>query len=205
MKPIILLMCALLILSCSAEKAEFKNSEKAAEACEILISDFQKSLKSELVKAMTEGGPERAVSVCNTKASEISAGFSEWSGVELKRVSLKQRNAMFAPDEFETIALKAFVADSLGKQPVHQKLVYVSDSLTVFRYMKEIKTGELCLKCHGDPKAFSESLADTLENLYPGDPATGYKAGESRGAFSVILRFPAAEESVKKILGDKSH
>ena len=49
--------------------------------------------------------------------------------------------------------------------------------------MKAIPTGEVCLKCHGSNVAPDVKAA--IGELYPEDQATGFKAGELRGAFSV--------------------
>ncbi len=53
-------------------------------------------------------------------------------------------------------------------------------------YMRAIRINTpACLKCHGDPAAFSEALSDKLGKLYPDDKATGYTTGELRGALRV--------------------
>ncbi len=53
-----------------------------------------------------------------------------------------------------------------------------------YRYMKAIPTAEKpCLACHG--KALAPQVRARLDALYPEDRATGYEAGEIRGAFTL--------------------
>ncbi|MBK8909014.1 MAG: DUF3365 domain-containing protein [Rhodospirillales bacterium] len=51
----------------------------------------------------------------------------------------------------------------------------------VFRYMKAIPTAELCLACHGTE--IDPAVSTTLKKHYPLDQATGFQAGDIRGAF----------------------
>ena len=53
------------------------------------------------------------------------------------------------------------------------------------RYRKPIMTGPLCLTCHGEVATQPSALRDVLMREYPHDAATGYAAGELRGAFSL--------------------
>ncbi|GGD52605.1 hypothetical protein GCM10011357_05560 [Lacimicrobium alkaliphilum] len=53
-----------------------------------------------------------------------------------------------------------------------------------FRYMQAIPVDGVCLACHGADIA--SSTKQMLVKYYPHDQATGYKAGELRGAFSLI-------------------
>ena len=57
------------------------------------------------------------------------------------------------------------------------------DGKRVFRYMKAIPTGALCLNCHGTTLA--PEVAAKLHELYPADAATGFNAGDLRGAFTI--------------------
>ena len=66
----------------------------------------------------------------------------------------------------------------------------------VFRYMKAIPTGELCLTCHG--KEIAPDLAARLAKLYPEDRATGFSHGEIRGAFSITQPMPELSIEVER-------
>ena len=70
--------------------------------------------------------------------------------------------------------------------------IKMKDANTAVFY-KPIVTGEICLKCHGDPSTFPTALKEKLQTLYPDDLATGYKTGEIRGAFRV--EFPLQQQN----------
>jgi hypothetical protein len=57
--------------------------------------------------------------------------------------------------------------------------------------MKAIPTAPLCLTCHGT--AIEPRLQAELTALYPQDLATGYQAGELRGAFVALRKVDGAK------------
>jgi hypothetical protein len=166
-----------------AEIQSFKSNAVGA------IKGLAQNLKKELQAAMKAGGPVKAIEVCNTVAPSIANAQSQERGLTIRRTALKLRNPDNAPDDFERKVLEKFVADiAAGKDP--KKLAYTeavkTDDGTVLRFMKAIPTGELCLKCHGGNVAPEVKAA--ISKLYPEDQATGFKAGELRGAFSVTKK-----------------
>jgi len=166
-----------------AEIQSFKSNAIGA------IKGLAQNLKIELQAAMKAGGPVKAIEVCNTVAPSIANAQSQESGLTIRRTALKLRNPDNAPDDFERKVLEKFVADiAADKDP--KKLAYTeavkTDDGTVLRFMKAIPTGELCLKCHGGNVAPEVKAA--ISKLYPEDQATGFKAGELRGAFSVTKK-----------------
>ena len=48
-------------------------------------------------------------------------------------------------------------------------------------YVEPIKTGALCVTCHGEHVA--PPVQKVLAELYPDDRATGFKVGSFRGVF----------------------
>lgn len=195
----------LLVVSCTGSDQQTSkvtaDENLSAKVCEYIIGDFQKNLKAELMSAMADGGPVEAVNVCSQKAQEIADSFSQIPGVSIRRVSLKQRNKSFMPDDLETITLSGFEFNQSSDPQTFAKLFQI-DSLNMahFRYIKEIKAGAMCMKCHGNPDTFSEGLKAALAEKYPDDPATGYKAGDSRGAFSVTLTYPEVQKTVDSLI-----
>lgn len=159
---------------------------KLKEEAKAKIGELMKSLKKELQAAMKEGGPVKALDVCKTVAPQISASLSNEGGMSIGRTALKVRNPGNAPDDYERQVLEQFVADlEAGKDPkeVAHAEVVEADGGKVFRFMKAIPTGKLCLNCHGE--SLKEDVKAALEKLYPEDQATGFKEGELRGAFTV--------------------
>jgi hypothetical protein len=202
----IVFMTAVLVCGCVERKMEsadgFDKTEIVA-ACDQIISDFQASLKQELTAALADGGPAAAISVCNVKAPVLADSFSNMPGIDIRRVSLRQRNPQYTPDSFEVEALERFHLDNSPEPETYSRVVFDSGGVRVFRYMKEIKVGQLCLNCHGDPKNFSKPLKEALAENYPQDRAVGYEVGDSRGAFSVIVEYPRAKETVTAILSEQ--
>ncbi len=54
----------------------------------------------------------------------------------------------------------------------------------MFRMVKAIPTGEICLVCHGGAEVKPEVEA-RLAELYPDDRARGFGPGEMRGVFTL--------------------
>lgn len=202
----IIVMTAILVCGCVERKVESSDGfdkKEVIAACDQIINDFQTALKQELTSALTDGGPAAAISVCNVTAPMIADSFSNLSGIDIKRVSLRQRNPQYTPDSFEVEALERFHLDNSPEPESYSRIVFDSGGVKIFRYMKEIKVGQLCLNCHGNPKNFPESLKKALAQYYPNDRAVGYEVGESRGAFSVIVEFPRAKETITTILSEQ--
>jgi hypothetical protein len=53
------------------------------------------------------------------------------------------------------------------------------------RYLKPLVAGTMCLTCHGQKAAIPPGVQAVLAREYPDDRATGYSAGDVRGAVSV--------------------
>jgi hypothetical protein len=202
----ILLLALLIVAGCVERKVRDPNGfkkEKIVAACDQIIDDFQAALKKELMTAMADGGPAAAIGVCNVKASMIADSFSSMPGIDIARVSLKQRNRQYLPDSFEIAALERFAADTAPEPQSYTEMVFDSAEVKHLRYMKEITVGQLCLNCHGNPEQFSPVLREALAAHYPDDPAVGYTVGDSRGAFSMTVRYPEAGEAVDNILSEQ--
>ena len=58
------------------------------------------------------------------------------------------------------------------------------DGHQVFRLVKAIPTGALCLNCHGGDKV-QASVVEKLAEHYPGDQARGFAEGQMRGVFTL--------------------
>lgn len=167
-------------------------SEALLEAARAASTEFGATLKEQLMAGMKAGGPLTAIDVCHTAAGDIAAEVSRKHGVSLRRTALRVRNEANAPDAFERSALARFVraiADGADAATLEHSEVVSTESGKVFRYMKAIPTAaEPCLACHGT--SIQPDVQARLAALYPHDQATGFKAGELRGAFSVSVPMP---------------
>ncbi len=158
----------LLLTLCS-----FSSHANEQEAIKV-IKSLGQNLKKEL-KAAIKISPAHAVEVCNTKAMKITKD-AELKGITVGRVSLKNRN----PDNYPKDWMKAFI-DKYHQKKVKKPYVVLDIGKNKKGILMPIKTGGLCLKCHGshvDPKTSSK-----ISELYPKDKALGYKAGQIRGFF----------------------
>jgi len=150
-----------------------------------LIKQFGATLKPQLIQAMQQGGAQNAVDVCAIKAPQIARELSEQSGWNIRRVSLKNRNASAAADVWERKVLQEFELQLAGGKSA-QELEYEELVDGEYRFMKAQITTPLCLKCHGSNLA--QPLQDKIKMHYPNDLALGYDSGEIRGAFSLSFK-----------------
>ncbi len=162
--------------------------EKTLEAARQTVRLFSERLKGELGAAIKTDGAANAVSLCQTISPDISTVLTDESGFEVSRTSLKLRNPENTPGPWELEGLRMF-QDNVAAGADPAKLERYAEVLTaegdrLFRYMRAIPTGDMCLACHGtDIKA---DVRAELTRYYPEDKATGYKLGELRGAFSLV-------------------
>ena len=157
-----------------------QNSRAAAKA-------LGGELKGVLQASMKASGPVKSLSVCRETAPAIASKISASKGLEVGRTSLKYRNANNKPDAWEIAVLQQFEqrkanGEAAGKLEFSEMTEHNGNK--VFRYMKAIPTGEVCLKCHGS--SIAEPIKAELDKLYPGDRARDFSKGDIRGAFTVI-------------------
>lgn len=146
-----------------------------------IIMSFGTNLKTELKQAMVAGGPVKGLEACNLEAPKI-AEQARKSGWKVARTSLKWRNENNQPDQWEQKQLVEF--ERKLKAGVSPKILWaVHEGEKETRVMKAIVTQEVCLACHGE--TLMPAVSKKLTELYPKDNATGFKAGDIRGAFSL--------------------
>ncbi len=156
------------------------------DASRAAVKSFMTQLKGELQAGMKAGGPVNAISVCHTKAPEITSSVSKEKGWSIGRTSLKTRNPSNKPDSWELAVLKKFEErKAAGEDPKKMEFAEVveADGKKTFRYMKAIPTGAVCLACHGE--SIKPEVKARLKELYPDDQATGFREGDIRGAFTI--------------------
>lgn len=187
MKRLLLSLCLItLALDCSADQQPDANTQAEVANAKAAIKEFAGALQAQLKTAMQAGGPVAAIAVCNTQAMPITEKIAAEHGMQLSRVSLKNRNPANAPNDWQTAVLKDFEAQKSAGNDI-TSLVW-SETVNVdggkeFRFMKAIPTGGVCLACHGTN--ISPEVSKLLVDLYPNDQATGFSAGDIRGAFVV--------------------
>ncbi len=153
------------------------------------IKEFGPALKTELQNAMSTGGVVAAIEMCNLTAPDIAVATGERHELQIGRTSHRVRNPANAPDEWEAARLQEFLVaaeQGVALKTLDFGAVVETDEGAVFRYMKAIPTGGLCVVCHGQELA--PEVVDTLGKLYPEDQARGFEVGDLRGAFTVTRK-----------------
>lgn len=140
--------------------------------------------------AVQDQGPVAAISVCKEKAPQLLQEMRTQTGWDIRRVSLKTRNAgTGTPDAWEARQLAEFnirVANGAKAETLEVgEIVAGVDGQRSYRYMKALPVGEVCQTCHGPADTLSGDLKAALDRDYPHDRATGYSTGQVRGALSV--------------------
>ena len=150
-----------------------------------LIQQLGAQLKAELAK----GGPDAAVAVCKTLAPELAGRISREKGWRVSRVSLKTRNPLLGtPDAWEQRILEEFdrrAAAGEKAESLELGEIVEEPAGRYYRYMKAIAVQPLCLTCHGTSETIPGPVQEKLRTEYPHDRATGYSAGQVRGAVTV--------------------
>lgn len=167
-------------------------STAAVAADDALLGEARKvamMLPPKLLTALQEeikkSGPDGAIPVCKDMAPKMAGEISQQTGWKIKRVSLKTRNeARAIPDAWEKAALEDFDKRAAAGEPPAQ-LEKGEKIGNEFRYIKALPVQPLCLGCHGPADQISPAVKSVLGTHYPNDRATGYSAGQIRGAISV--------------------
>ncbi len=160
--------------------------EKAASE---VAMGFMKELGAAMTREMTKGGPIEAIKVCAELAPEIAGRLSREHGWRVTRVGTRVRNPLLGmPDAWEQKVLAEF-AERAEKGETFPSMtrseVVMEPDGQYYRFMKPIALQPQCALCHGPSEQIPEEIRTVLKKQYPFDAATGYKAGELRGAVSI--------------------
>jgi hypothetical protein len=148
--------------------------DRARAALQPLKSELQSELKAGMAS-----GPISAMEVCRSRAPEIAARLQSES-LQLGRTSHKLRNRENAPRPWVAPILAGYLANPEDARPVVVRLPEGRVG-----YVEPIVTQPLCVVCHGE--RIAEPLRKKIEELYPEDGATEFKAGDLRGVFWVEM------------------
>lgn len=138
------------------------------------IDTFASSLKKALKQGLKEG-PHQALSVCKDQAPAIAKKISDAS-IKVGRVSHKPRNSLNIAQQWMREPIERYLKGK-EKSPIYKVKLSNNEN----GYLKPIKTGVLCLTCHG--QNIEPSLLKKIKQLYPNDQAIGFKQGDIRGFF----------------------
>lgn len=182
----IVLLASIIVAGSDPASRAWAEDGDAVTRSRAVIKDLSETLRSELLSGMKAGGPVAALGVCKTVAGDLAAEASKRHGLQVGRTSLRVRNPANAPDEFERRVLEDFLTKAKAGADVAalEHFEIVEEGNRSFRFMKAIPmAAQPCTACHGS--SIEPEVMAAIKSLYPDDQATGFEAGELRGAFSV--------------------
>lgn len=184
---VVLLVLLVLLVSVANAGPGKKYQEQAIEVTQTMVQQ----LGAVMMQKMQTEGPVGAVDACSVDALKIAGELSRKTGWQVKRVGTKVRNPLIGmPDAWEQKVLSAFEkrrANGESLQTMAYGEMLKDAGGRYFRYMKAIEVKPQCLGCHGADDMISDDVSKVLEMRYPNDKATGYQAGELRGAVSIKM------------------
>ena len=163
------------------------DTEARVSSSRVAVMALAKNLKGYLKAALDSPiSVEEKLLACKSGAPEATSQVIEESGFDIGRTSLRVRSLDNAPDGWERAVLERFQVRKEAGEKIsdldHEEIIKLGER-RLFRYMKAIPVGEVCLMCHGT--ALNRDIVVALDKLYPEDMARGFVIGEIRGAFTV--------------------
>lgn len=153
---------------------------KAALAkADAAIGDLQRTLVARLTEAMTQGGPNAAVTVCRDEVQTLTATLGTQHGLAIGRTSHRVRNPSNEPRAWA----QEIVAASAGQKVAGAQTYAFHLGGRRIGVLKPIGTMPLCVTCHGPREQVQAAIGDVLTTAYPDDRAVGFAEGDLRGWF----------------------
>ncbi len=197
MKQTIYFTLLIILISCNSSKDQADNSEGsktdvdiseiALDYGDIISKESKKTLGSNLIKAVNEGGVAYAINFCNVHAYPLVDSLEKKFKAKIRRASHRSRNPKDIPTEYESKVLKEYQA-LLEDGKVGNPKVELLDAHTLIYTKPIILDNQVCLNCHGIPgdQILQENL-ELIKTLYPEDNAVGFQIGELRGIWSITF------------------
>ncbi len=189
----ICLFFALIILNSCGGRSEksAQNDAKTEKEYLQMGMEIASQTQSELLKvvsgAMASGGPVHAIEFCNLKALDLKDSLSRMYNCSIERIALKNRNPEGKPkSETERDQLNSYQQAYARGDSIGPELHVFEDRVEYYQpILIEVGT---CLVCHGDPQTqIAEATFAKINELYPGDKATGFALNDFRGAWKITF------------------
>ncbi|MCU0370759.1 MAG: DUF3365 domain-containing protein [Bacteroidales bacterium] len=189
-KNFLLVSLSLFLFSC--QDPVHKNSltpeqqaELIAKGKKITMLSF-KALSGEVIDAINEGGVQNAVGYCHVQASPLIDSLSKVHQAKISRVSDRYRNPQNKPGELDLEVIHAYQKQLAEGSELQPHLEVTADE--VIFYSPILILNPLCLNCHGEPgTTLEQANLDFIRSKYPDDRATGYKLGDLRGVWKIMM------------------
>jgi hypothetical protein len=184
-----ILLLVLVSAGCVQKRTEKNTDVKTdyyALGKEVVDASFS-TLSTQLQDALAEGGVKNAVEYCNFMANPLIDSLSREYNAEIRRTTLKARNVLNKPRDYENVMLRAFMENYEEDRLLKPIVENLMDGGHVYYSPIIIKSG-LCLSCHGEVGTnISEEDYKIIKKLYPTDQAVGYKLDDMRGVWSIVF------------------
>lgn len=154
-------------------------------------NELMRRLSTKLIAAMSEDGPEKAITVCSGHAMAIARQVGAEQGVRIGRTSHRLRNPNNAAPAW---------ALPLIEQRLSETHFASLDNGTVVALFP-IRLQAQCLACHGPNDQLADGVKERLAELYSDDRAVGFQDGDLRGWFWVEVDTPVLENAASATIG----
>jgi hypothetical protein len=178
-------------VSHSQQTLQDSQFEQALHEARQVSTELAEKVRGLLLREIERGGFVNAVRVCSELAEEITQQFNKGTGHYARRVSLRYRNPKNIPDDYERRKLEEFDFLNREKRLGNEYFEVVKEKDQEYlRYMRPLVAIPLCLACHGPKENIPSDIKAILAEKFPDDRATGFWAGDVRGAISVKIALP---------------
>jgi len=170
----------LLVTGCALEQAQTPDPAFVEVAAQ-LAETYQANLQTELSTAMKQVGAVGAIDVCQSAAPAIAGDLSAQGDLSVSRIARRNRN----PDNAVPVDLDSLY-QQLEREPLHDGNSRVVTATIGEReiFMRALPMKDQpCSQCHGT--SIAPEVKAAIAASYPNDRATGFAAGDLRGAMVV--------------------
>jgi len=186
-KLILLSVALISLLSCKEDKKpSVKTVEKPSKNYTAIGKEYaiatKKILGKNLKQAIAKDGTIGALAFCNEKANPLTHQMEVKYNATIKRVSDKNRNPNNKANATELKHIETFKTQLKNGEKIKP---IIEKSNGEVHFYAPIKTGGLCLQCHGSP---TTEVQSKIKELYPEDLATGYDVNQVRGIWSITFK-----------------
>lgn len=157
---------------------------KGEEVAKAALAVTQQTFQKELMKAIQSEGVPGAITYCNTNAMDIVRKLEDSLNISIKRVTDKPRNPA---DSLTGIEKEIWEAYAYAPANAASQIQELNPTELIFTKPILISSG-VCLNCHGKiGEELTEKNHQLISGLYPSDSATGYKLGDLRGMWRLVI------------------
>jgi anaerobic ribonucleoside-triphosphate reductase len=188
-------LAMVVLLTTGLAQAQEYSVKQVEEIGGTIAKKIQKTLKRKLKQAKKKGGLEAMAEYCVEKSLRDIEAIRQKYGKDLqvKRVSLGNRNPKNAPSADEATMLKAIDMLVKANAFLPKTIVQAHEDGSYKLYAPITLNSRTCKKCHGDKEAIDPKIVKYFASKYKEDKGYGFHSGDLRGA--IVVTFPAPKES----------